>query len=197
MLNETEICNYADDTTIYCSHQELQEVTTRLENDTAKLSTWFAGNFMKLNVEKCHLLVFGEKDTKVSLKAGSSVIKESNEEKLLGVIIDRKLNFKQHLFTVCNKASQKLHALARASMYMPKEKTRIVMRAFVISQFSYCPLIWMFHDRGVNSKINHIHERALRIVYQDFTSSFAKLLINDNSVSIHQRNLQLLVTEIY
>ena len=61
----------------------------------------------------------------------------------------------------------------------------------------HCPLIWMFHDRGVNSKINHIHERALRIAYQDFTSSFAELLINDNSVSIHQRNLQLLVTEIY
>ena len=82
-------------------------------------------------------------------------------------------------------------------MYMPKDKNRIVMRAFVISQFCYCPLIWMFHDRSVNSKINHIHERALRIAYQDFTSSCAELLINDNSVSIRQRNLQLLVTEIY
>ena len=80
---------------------------------------------------------------------------------------------------------------------MPKEKTRIVMRAFVISQFSYCPLIWMFHGKGVNSKINYIHERALRIAYQEFTSSFAELLINDNSVSSHQRNMQLLVTEIY
>ena len=186
LLNETEICNYADDTAIYCSHQEIQEVTIRLENDTARLSTWFAGNFMKLNEKRCHLLVFGEKDTKVSIKAGSSVIKKSNEEKLLGVIIDRKLNFKKHLFTVCNKASQKLHALARASMYMPKEKTKIVMRAFVISQFSYCPLIWMFHGKGVNSKVNHIHERAVRIAYQNFTSSFAELLINDNSVSIHQ-----------
>ena len=48
-----------------------------------------------------------------------------------------------------------------------------------------------------HSKINNIHERALRIAYQDFTSSFAELLINDNSVSIHQRNLQLLVTEVY
>ena len=82
-------------------------------------------------------------------------------------------------------------------MYRPKEKTKIVMRAFVISQFSYCPLIWMFHGKGVNSKINHIHERAIRIVHQDFTSSFAELLFNDNSVSIHQRNLRLLVIEIY
>ena len=41
LWNETEICNYADDTTIYCSHKELQEVTLRLENDTVKLSNWF------------------------------------------------------------------------------------------------------------------------------------------------------------
>ena len=66
---------------------------------------------------------------------------------------------------------------------MSEEKTRIVMRAFVISQFSYCPLIWKFHERGVKWKINHINERPLRIAYQDFTSSFAELIINDNSLS--------------
>ena len=124
LLDETEICNYADDTTIYCSHQELQEVTLRLKNDTVELRNWFAENFMKLNEEKCHLLVFGEKDTEMSINVGPSVIKESNGEKLLGVVIDRKLNFKQHFNTVCRKASLKLHALARASTCMPQEKQR-------------------------------------------------------------------------
>ena len=76
------------------SHQELQQVILRLENDTVELRNWFAENFMKLNEEKCHLLVFGEEDTEISIHVGPSVIKESNEEKLLGVIIDRKLNFK-------------------------------------------------------------------------------------------------------
>ena len=61
LLNETEICNYADDTTIYCSHRELQEVTLRLENDAAELSHWFAEHLMKLDEEECHLLIFGEK----------------------------------------------------------------------------------------------------------------------------------------
>ena len=104
----------------------------------------------------------------------------------------------KHIRIVRSKhISQKLHALARASMYMPKEKTRVVMRAFVISQFSYCPLIWMFPGKGVNSKINHIHKIALRSEYQDFMSSFTEVLINDDSVSIRQRNLQLLVTEVY
>ncbi len=72
------------------------------------------------------------------------------------------------------------------------------MRSFIMSQFSYFPLIWMFHDRHINAKINQIHERALSIAYQDHTSSFKKgLLITDKWVFIHQRNLQLLITEIY
>ena len=50
------------------------------------------------------------------------------------------------------------------------------MKAFIESQFGYCPLIWMFHSRGVNSKINHLHERSLRIVYEDNISSFEDLL---------------------
>ena len=66
-----------------------------------------------------------------------------------------------------------------------------------MSHFSYCPLIWMFHDRATNSRINKIHERALRIVYRDTESSFDELLAKDNSVSVHQRNLQLLMIEIY
>ena len=70
------------------------------------------------------------------------------------------------------------------------------MKSFVISQFGYCPLIWMFHNRRLNNKINSIHERALRITYQDHISTFQELLNKDNSVSIHHRNLQALTTEI-
>ena len=71
------------------------------------------------------------------------------------------------------------------------------MKAFVESQFGYCPLIWMFHRRGLNNKINRIHERALRITYKDKSSTFQELLEKDNSVSIHHRNMQKLATEIY
>ena len=70
------------------------------------------------------------------------------------------------------------------------------MKAFVQPQFGYCPLIWMFHSRGLNNKINRIHERALRITCKDKSSPFQKLLEKDNSVSIH-RNIQKLATEIY
>ena len=71
------------------------------------------------------------------------------------------------------------------------------MKSFVTSQFSCCALIWMFHSRRLNNKINSIHERALGIAYQDNTSAFQELLNKDNSVSIHHRNLQVLATEMF
>ena len=72
------------------------------------------------------------------------------------------------------------------------------MKAFIASQFSYCPLVWMFHSRTLNNRINKIHERALRLVYKNETFlSFDDLLKRDRSVSIHQKNLQILATEIY
>ena len=71
------------------------------------------------------------------------------------------------------------------------------MNAFITSQFSYCPLIWMMHSRSLNARINRIHERALRIVYNDHHWSFDELLEKSGSVKIHHRNLQVLAIEIY
>ena len=61
------------------------------------------------------------------------------------------------------------------------------MNAFVVSQFSCCPLVWMFHDRSVNKKINKVHERGLRITYKDSCSNFDELLMKGNTVSIHHK----------
>ena len=80
---------------------------------------------------------------------------------------------------------------------MSINQRKMIMNAFVRSQFSYCTLIWMCHSRTIHSIINNIHERALRIVYKDNISSFALLLEKSGSVSIHHRNLQALAIDIY
>ena len=92
---------------------------------------------MKANAHKCHLLVTGNYD--VSGNINEFEIESSKNEKLLGISIETRLSFQHHI-----TASQKLHALARIAHYMDFEKRRSLMRAFVIFQFIYCPLIWMF-----------------------------------------------------
>ena len=70
-------------------------------------------------------------------------------------------------------------------------------REFVPSQFAYCPLIWLFHSKQINHKINKLHERALRIVYNNHFSLFEELLSKGKSVTVQQRNLQMLAAEMY
>ena len=93
-------------------------IVSSLETDAQKLSKWFLDNSMKLNPDKCHLLVFGEKNNDVSVQIGVTTVTESVEEKLLGVTLDKNLDFKNHVSTLCRKAGQKLHALAHISNYV-------------------------------------------------------------------------------
>ena len=80
---------------------------------------------------------------------------------------------------------------------MNLSKQKALMKTFVIFQFNYCPLVWMFHSRKQSHRINSIHERALRVTYQNYQSTFLQLLQKDNSVTIYQRNLQVLAAEIF
>ena len=83
----------------------------------------------------------------LSIFIGNKFISNSNNEKVLGVYFDNKLNFNTHINKLCKKASQKLHALARVSNFMSCKQRLIIMNAFIYSQFCYCPLIWMCHSR--------------------------------------------------
>ena len=143
-------------------------------------------NNLKVNAGKSHLFLSPYEDQTITVE--NYVIKSSGVEELLGLTIDSNLNFKEHILSLCKKANRKLHALSRVSKYMTLNKRRILMKS--------CPLIWMIHKRGFNNKINHIHERALRIAYNDYSSSFEDLLNKDKSVTIHQRHLQQLAIEI-
>ena len=80
---------------------------------------------------------------------------------------------------------------------MDTEKLKQVMQAFVLSHFSYSHLVWLFYDRTLNHRINHIHERALRFEYKRYRTDFGSLLEQRILVSIHVKNLQLLMTENY
>ena len=70
------------------------------------------------------------------------------------------------------------------------------MNEFFKAQFNYCPIIWMFYSRYLSNKINQLHERCLRISYNDKRSNFEELLVKDNSLSIRHSNIHSLATEV-
>ena len=111
--------------------------------------------------------------------------------------MDRNLYFDNHVNTICRRANKKLTALALLSNILPFYQMKILISSFFNSQFSYCPLIWMFCSHMSNNKINKLQERSLRILYKDDYSNFEELLKKNHSVTIHIRNVQLLAIEMY
>ena len=191
----SDFSNYADDTTPYNCGNTFLEVISDLETTINNLFDWFCCNNLKVNPSKCHLFLSPFNLKSINIKNFS--IEGSSSEKFLGVTVDSNFTFEKHINELCKKGNQKLHALARCAKYMSTEKRRTLFKAFVVSQFNYCPLVWMFHIKELNGRINSLHEKALRLIYQNRNLSFEELLKLDKSVSIQYRNLQYLLTEIY
>ena len=113
------------------------------------------------------MLLIVSSDDPTEIQIGEPVIKNTTCEKLLGIKIDNKLTFDEHISGLCNKAANKLRALARVTSYMSLPKKNLLLNSFFNAQFNYCPLVWILHSRSNSNKIKHLHERCLRIVYQD------------------------------
>ena len=73
----------------------------------------------------------------------------------------------------------------------------MIIQSFIMSQFGYCSLIWMKHNRSLSNNINRIHKRAITIVYRDKKSTFKELLEKHNSLTIQVKNIKVLVTQMY
>ena len=167
----------------------------KLEEVGKVLFEWFSNNFLKTNADKCFLIL--STDEPFSINIDNEVIKNSNNKKLLGINLNNRIGFDTHVANICNRVSKKLHPLARISQFMNIHKRRMTMKANLASEFGYCPLVWMFRSRKLNGRINKLHERALRMVYEDYVSSFTELLEKEKSTAIHNRNIQLLATELF
>ena len=113
-IKGTKITNYADDNTPYAIRGHIDEVTKCLENDSSVLIKWFSDNYLIMNPDKSQLLIT-KHNNNVLIKVDNEMIENSKTVKLLGITIDNQLNFTEHVTQICNKASSKLHALARIS----------------------------------------------------------------------------------
>ena len=129
---------------------------------------------MKANSNKSHLIMSYAEATTAMIDG--LPIDFSKTQVLQGIKINQELKFDNLVNNSCKKASLKLNAFACIAPFINFSKNRIIMKPFIESQFGYCPLIWMFHSRGLNNKINSIHERALRITYYDKPSLHGELL---------------------
>ena len=103
------------------------------------------------------------------------------------------LTFNEHIDNLCRTANYKLHALRTIRKL---EKAKLLCNAFINSQFNYAPLVWMFCRKKQYLKIQKIHHKALKVVYNS-NKNYDELLRDNNEFSIHQRHLRALICEVF
>ena len=147
---DLHITNYADRNTPYSTTINLNNVLHDLEKMSNTLLKWFTDNLLKANPEKSHLVTNSSQEIQIYI--GGMAISKSKSEKLLGIHIDNKLTFEPHVRSLCKKASQKLNAFARIACSLKFDQRKFLLNVFIISQFSYAPVVWIFCSRKL---INH------------------------------------------
>ena len=196
-IQDAFICNCADNNSLYSIEDNFKEVKTMLKKSFEVSQGWFYENHMVLNPEKCYYWIINKDIANKSLELGKNTLHAEAEQKLLGIIIDKDLNFQSHKKSIIKTANQKLRVLIRVTPSMTDFNKKVIFNPFIKGQFNYCPLLWMFSTRTVHHKINRLHERGFRALLNDETSTFNDMLSTSNNATIHVKNIQKLMIEFY
>ena len=158
----------------------MRSVLGQLKGSIDNISDWFKKIFLKGNADKYHLITSSK--IPVGIEVLNITIMSEEKVKLFG------LNFDYQISQLCKKARKKLHALTQVFKYMDISQRKLTANAFIMFQFSYCPLIWMFHGRAMEHRINRIHEKTLRLIYPNqHQLTFKELLEKKNKAVIIHR----------
>ena len=186
MRLDSEICNFADDNTIYSCGLDLHEIVFNLESDLGRLLEWFTNNGMVANPKTFQLMFLSLKGQKrLRLKINENKLSATDNVKLLGIEIDNQLKFSNQAKTLCSKVNKKISAFPRLNMYISREQALTICNAVILSNFNYCPLILLFCNKGAYQEIDLTHKRALRILYKEYECPFKTLVTRSGSFCTH------------
>ena len=134
---------------------------------------------------------------KATMNIGDEKIESLSAVKFLGIEVEDKLNFNNHINTICRSAANQLNALIRLRRFLGIEERKALIQSFVLSNFNYCPLVWMLSSVKSLNKIENLQKRALRFMLSDYKSSYDELLRLPGSCAINVRLKRSLCVEIY
>ena len=194
----SSISNYADDNNLCNTNTSLEVLKTDLACDTLESIKWYNENGLDANPDKFQCVIMNRGGAvNVSISVHDKIIDSTDEIKVLGVLLDSKLNFNPHISSICKRASQQINALRRISKFLNTDGRLKVYKSFVSANFSYCPVVWMFCGKTNRNKLEKLQERALRFVYNDKTSSYDDMLTRSNMLSLSVFRLRFMAIEVY
>ena len=195
-LENSILTNYADDNTITVIRNTKTQITQTLTNESDAAINWFTTNMMEANPCKFQGIILKNKDATTFSIAGKSIETEDTVT-LLGVLLDKDLNFNEQIKMLCRKAAAQLAVLQRLSGYLDFNSRMAIFRCFIMSHFNYCSLVWHFCGSTNAAKLERLQFRALKFVYQDWNSTYLELLEKANLPTLELARNRAILVEVY
>ena len=186
---------YADDTTAYASNTDISALELSLNTGLEDLSSWFASNHLSVNSKKTQAMILGKHSHEPALHIGDSVNEISGFLNILGVCIDDKLSFKDHLSTVLRKVYAKVGALRRLRKLVPADISLMLYKAYILLHLEYCSPLLLGINKTLKRKLESANYYALKALLNFGNSldyDFLLSAVNMQSLE-HRRYYQSLV----
>ena len=195
----SKVYNYADDNTLSYVHKDIIQIQEKLQIDCITAMKWFESNNMKANADKFQLMFMNRQMSYAdkTLQINSCIIKASPNITILGVEIDYKLNFESHINEICNKTSKQINALKRMKHVIDGPCKKIIYNSYISSNFTYCPIVWMFTGKMNMEKLEKTNKRALRYVVNDDDADYVDICRDQKVLNIHRRCIKTVAVQMY
>ena len=199
----SEKCNpykYADDNVCSVAGRDVSSIVSNLKSETQLLVKWFEHNSFQANPEKFQFMQIGSERShydNVEMTIKNSNVSAVPLIKFLGVNIDEHLKFKKHVSSMALKAGRQINALQRLLKYLHFKSRMAIYKSFILANFNYCPLVWMFVNKTDFDILEKVHERALRFIHNDFVSDKRLLLEQSKDISIRLVTIRCLALEVF
>ena len=140
------LSSYADDHQIYISGEKIDNVVSSLEEDGNTTDCWYKSNYLSGNPSKYQVLIMSraKQEVKKAVHINGHTIRQAEEIKLLGVILDVNVQFSEHIKQICTKTSRRIGVLSRLRNLIPTTAKLTIYKTAVMPHFTYCSLVWHF-----------------------------------------------------
>ena len=156
-LKKSRPIMYADDTNIFLSGKNINQMTTDLNEDLQSLSKYLKSNRLSLNLNKTHSILFtlnhNLRDTVLSLRIDGTIIDTVQCTNFLGVKIDHKLNFGEHISHICNKVSKSIGIIHKVTKLINRPTLLMLYNSQILPYLTYCITVW---GNSANTHINRL-----------------------------------------
>ena len=167
-LDNTRPRLFADDTNLTASGESLNDIEIAVNSDLENLRNWLMANKLSLNVAKTEFMLIGPKrmktDSSLNILIENKQIKQVNECKTLGILIDQHLSWNNNTKNICKKVTAGISALRRVKPFVSKETLISIYNAIIRPHFDYCCEVWDVFGKTQSDRLQKLQNRAARVI---------------------------------